>query len=343
MSAVALALLTAAGATPVRAWDYAGHRIINRLALASLPGDFPDFVREPPAIERIAFLGGEPDRWKNTSEAALRHENNPDHYFDFEQLDWAGLSPATLSPLRYEFVLQFAAARAAHAGKFPKIDPARDGDRTREWPGFLPWTITESFGRLQSAFSYLRAYEEGGGTPEEIANARANVIYFMGVMGHYVGDGSQPLHVTVHHNGWVGANPHDYTTDPRFHAWIDGGYIARAGITFAQLASQARPARLLSANSVRGEGDALFGEVMRYLEMQHERVEPLYQLEKEGALRADGSPGSFAGRGFIDEQLLRGGEMLGSLWLTAWRTAPSDGFILKQLARRSADSGAFRR
>ena len=39
----------------------------------------------------------------------------------------------------------------------------------------------------------------------------------MGVMGHYVGDCAQPLHTTKHHNGWVGENPHGYTTWPGLH------------------------------------------------------------------------------------------------------------------------------
>jgi hypothetical protein len=335
-SGVALVLLTAAIVPSSRAWDYEGHRMVNELALASLPADFPAFVRAPAAAERVAFLSGEPDRWRNASDLPLRHENNPNHYLDLEQLDWAGLDLASLSPLRYEFALQFAAGREAHAARFPRFDPAKNAEHTREWPGFLPWTITESFERLKSAFSYLRAFQESGGTPAEIANAQANIIFFMGVMGHYVGDGAQPLHVTVQHNGWVGANPHGYTTDPKFHAWIDGGFIAKAGITFDQLAPRARMARLLATTPQPGERDAMFTEVMRYLRAQNERVVPLYELEKAGKLRADGSPGSFAGREFIDEQLLRGGEMLGSIWLTAWRTAPADQYLLGQLARRSA-------
>jgi hypothetical protein len=335
-SAVALVLLVAAAIPTGRAWDYEGHRLINKLALASLPPEFPGFVREPAAAERIAFLAGEPDRWRNAPGLPLRHVNNPDHYLDLEQVEWAGLAPESLSPLRYEFALQFAAGREAHADRFQRINLAKDTERIREWPGFLPWTITESFARLQSAFSYLRAFQEDGGTPAEIENAQADVLYFMGVMGHYVGDGAQPLHVTVHHNGWVGANPHGYTTDPKFHAWIDGGFIARAGITFSLLAPQARPARMLQTEAQPGGRDAMFSEVMRYLEAQNRRVEPLYELEKSGGLRADGSPGSLDGREFIEEQLLRGGEMLGNIWLTAWRTAPVDGFLAKQLGRRTS-------
>jgi hypothetical protein len=151
-----------------------------------------------------------------------------------------------------------------------------------------------------------------------------------------VGDGAQPLHLTVHHNGWVGANPHGYTTDQKFHAWIDGGFIAAAGIKFPDLAPRARPARVLATSPKPGEAAAMFSGVMAYLLIQSQQVEPLYALEKAGKLRGDGSPGSFDGRDFIEEQLLRGGEMLGSIWLTAWQTATPDHYLLSQLAKRAA-------
>ena len=325
-----------AGARPARAWDYEGHRLVNQLALAGLPSDFPAFLQTPTVAERIAFLSGEPDRWRNSTDPSLQNANNPNHYLDFEQLAWAGLDPAAVSPLRYTFALQFAAGRAAHPGKFPPIDPQKDADGTREWAGFLPWEITEDYARLKSAFSYLRAYEQGGGTATEIANAQSNIVYLMGVMGHYVGDGAQPLHVTVYHHGWWGDNPHGFTTDPKFHAWIDGGFIARAGIKLSSFERRVRPARVLATAPAAGVPDAMFAEVMRYLEAQNERVVPLYELEKAGKLKADGSPGGFDGRDFIEEQLLRGGEMLGSIWLTAWRTAPPDHWLLEQLAHRAA-------
>ena len=50
------------GIPVVCAWDYEGHRVINQLALLSLPTNFPGFVRMSAAQERIAFLSGEADR-----------------------------------------------------------------------------------------------------------------------------------------------------------------------------------------------------------------------------------------------------------------------------------------
>src|SRR5215471_11709853 len=41
------------------AWDYENHRVVNQLALASLPTNFPGFVRAPEAAGRVAFLSGE--------------------------------------------------------------------------------------------------------------------------------------------------------------------------------------------------------------------------------------------------------------------------------------------
>jgi hypothetical protein len=82
--------------------------------------------------------------------------------------------------------------------------------------------------------------------------------------------------------------------------------------------------------------DPVLADVLDYLFAQNRQVEPLYQLEKEGKFRADGSPGSLDGRAFIDAQLLQGGRMLGSVWLTAWRQAGPDMYLRAQLAKRKA-------
>jgi hypothetical protein len=263
------------------AWDYEGHRIVNQLALASLPTDFPTFASDPAAKERIAFLSGEPDRWRNMGdELPFAHFNNPDHYFDLEELEDHGLTPQSVPIFRHDFTAKLALARAAHPEKFPAIDPAKNKDHTRELPGYAPWAIAEYCGKLKSGFSYLKAFQNYGGTPEEIANAQQNIIYVMGVMGHYVGDCSQPLHVTKHHHGWLGANPRGYTTNSSFHSWIDGGYFRKTGgIKAAPMTGKMRPAKIVGDPT---KPEDLFRQVMAYLMETHTFLEPLYQLEKDG-------------------------------------------------------------
>lgn len=319
---------------PAAAWDYTGHRIVNQAALASLPAEFPAFVREPAAVERIAFLAGEPDRWRNVTDLPIKHANGLDHYIDLEELPHAGLDPATVSPLRMEFALAFAAGRAAHPDRFPAVDPAKNTDHTREWPGFAPWAVMEYYGKLKSGFSYLRVYEELG-TAEEIANARANLLYVMGVMGHIVGDLAQPLHTTVHHHGWVGDNPHGYTSVAKIHSWIDGGLIARTAITVDEVKAKVRSARAVTTMPGDDGRDPVFAAVMDYLVAQNARVEPLYQLEKAGKIGPE-SADLAEGRAFLCEQLRVGAEMLGALWRAAWENTVPDVYLRDQLLKRRA-------
>jgi hypothetical protein len=333
------ALLTAVTA---HAWDYEGHRIVNQLGLAALPADFPAFVREPANVGRIAYLAGEPDRWRNVDPWLQQVGASwTDHFLDLEELDEAGLDPRTVSSFRLEFAVAFAAGRAKHADRFPPIDPARNTARTREWAGFAPWAIAEWFQKLRSAFSYLKAFEEVGGTPEEIANAQADVIYVMGVMGHYIADCAQPLHTTKHFNGWTGPNPQGFTTVPGIHSWIDSGLINKANITLADLAPRATSAEPFTF-APRADGrDPFFVVAMDYIITQHELVEPLYRLEKDGRLGRGEQPVTPEGRAFIEGRLLTGGQMLGRAWVTAWRSAPVDAYLRTQLVKRqvAADVG----
>ncbi len=333
-----LAVLTAFMPPMARAWDYEGHRVVNQLALAALPASFPAFALTPQARERIAFLGGEPDRWRNiTNDPALPHANGPDHYLDLEELAAYGLTADTLPNLRYDLAARLAIARAAHPERFDPIDPLKNRDHTRELIGFAPYTITEYCGKLRSGFSYLKAYQEYGGTPEEIANAQANIVYVMGVMGHFVGDGAQPLHVTRHHHGWVGANPKGYTTNASFHAWIDGGFFKKTGgINAAPLVGRIRPA-IIVGDPLKPED--LFRQVMIYLGQTYQQLEPLYQLEKEKKLTSENAPAG-EGRAFLEGQLVKGGQMLGNLWFSAWQQATEDKYLIRQLTERmAANSG----
>jgi hypothetical protein len=335
------ALSAALGALALNAgaWDYEGHHTVNELALASLPADFGGFTLTPALKDRIAFLAGEPDRWRNVSDLPLKHFNGPDHYFDLEDVALCGLTPETLPMMRYDFVADIANARTAHPEKFPAIDPTKDADHSRELDGFLPWAITEYYEKLKSDFSTLKALQQSGGTPQEIANAQADIVYVMGVMGHFVGDGSQPLHTTRHYDGWVGENPKGYTTGPvkgersRIHAWIDGGYFKKTGGLKADtLVGKIHPAEKIGNADAP---DGMFRDVVAYLVEQNKLVEPLYEMEKEGQLSGEGEKG-LQGRPFLEGQIVKGAQMLGNIWLTAWLDAPEDTYLEKQLQQRAA-------
>ncbi len=331
-----------AGVVPTSAWDYEGHRVVNQLALACLPSNFPAFVRAPHNGERIAFLGGEADRWRNVPDLTLRHCNGPDHYIDLEQLATYGIQPGMLPVFRYDFVAQLALVRQANPEKFPETEAARNEDHTRELVGLLPWAIAEHYARLKSGFAYLKAYQETGGSPDEIANAEANLVYVMGMMGHYVADASQPLHTTIHHHGWVGENPQAYSTNSRIHGWIDGGYLAKVGgPDFARMKENLRPAHLVAINHRKAKPEEMFQAAINFVIEQNREVEPLYRMEKEGKFSGETGTGR-DGKVFLETQLTKSGQLLADLWYSAWQQAPPDTFLMRQLTARKQSQAPAR-
>ena len=151
-------------------------------------------------------------------------------------------------------------------------------------------------------------------------------------MGHFVGDGSQPLHTTVHFNGWVGENPKGYTIKTTFHAWIDGGYFKKTGgIKIDALVGKIQPATRIAGAA---DSEAFFHNVVAYLVEQNKYVEPLYEMEKNGQLSGEGDKG-MEGLPFLNSQLVKAGQMLGNIWLTAWLEAPDDTYLEKQLQQRN--------
>ena len=223
--------------------------------------------------------------------------------------------------------------RKQHPEKF--TPSGKNEDHTRELIGFLPYAIAENYSKLKSSFSYLKTFEAHGGTPEEIENAQANIVYVMGMMGHYAGDASQPLHVTIHHHGWVGTNPEHYTTNSRIHAWIDGGFFNKiGGADLKKLKEKARTARILTIQDRPAHGDDIFQATIEFLLEQEKLVERVYQLDRDHKI--DGETGAAPeGRDFLENQLLKGGQLLGDLWYSAWQQAPDDTFLKGQLSRRS--------
>ena len=144
------------------AWNYEGHRTVNLLALESLPADFPSFARTVASRERIAFLSGEADRWRNTPDLPLRHVNGLDHFFDLEHAVDYGVDLENLTVFRYVFVEQLSKARIENPDGVPMVDTKSNFDRTKQFVGFLPWAILEYYGKVKSGFSYLKAFESAG-------------------------------------------------------------------------------------------------------------------------------------------------------------------------------------
>jgi len=284
----ALGTLMVAHSTSAFAWGNEGHTDINRVAAQKIPPSMPRFLRR--AEVEIAYLGPEPDRWRNPAEFALKNAQEPDHFIDLERISW--LDP--LPPGRYDFYRKLYEKRAA--------SPEEADDYLPEHVGLQPYITMEIYGRLKAVF---REYRQRLAAHRSTASMQQAIIFYAGWLGHYVGDGSQPLHTTIRYNGWVGPNPKGYTTERGIHALFEATYVA-ANITARDFAPQVRtPTRLNDP----------FADYMTYLKHANGLVDEVYALEKAGGLTAKGSPAAFR---FTTERLAAGSQMLLDLWYTAW-------------------------
>ena len=306
-----------------RGWDEDGHALITLLAHDAMPPTMPDWLRTPEVRARLVYLSSEPDRWRGQHNAHLDHVNNPDHYLDVEFLADFGLSFDTLPPLRRQFTDHLATWRASHPATEAAEKSRKDPAYLYNVPGLLPYAIAETQWKIAAGWTQLKTYEAHPErvTPVMIANARENIVYHMGILAHFIGDGSQPLHLTKHHNGWTGDNPRGYTTDKTFHAFIDDGIIRRHAISYDDLIDRALPARKVSV-------EHYWRDTLTYLDESFKQVEPLYALEQRGDLRKE------PGKRFIEERMLAAGAMLAGAWDAACRGSHLDTFRVKRLLER---------
>ncbi len=294
------------------AWDAYGHRTIAHVALEGLARqpDAPAWAVSPDAMAMISDEASTPDRWRSVRVAQLTHLNNPDHYLDVEELPDFGMSLGTLPRLRHEYVRALTLARAKPDFKGEPIDEKRDPARVNEYPGFLPFVACETYGKVVSAMRVIRILERANdpSRANQLAMARADAMVNMGVLAHYIGDAAQPLHTTIHHHGWVGENPKGYTTDKRFHSYIDGTVVDLQKITDADVLGACTFARTADANDP-------FDDVLAEIGRSHDKVEALYALEKSGGLKqAPGKP-------FIVGCMADGAETLEALYAAAWKAS----------------------
>ena len=71
-----------------------------------------------------------------------------------------------------------------------------------------PYAADEVWERLKAAMREYRRMQAANVDTKPVETA---ILLYAGWLGHYVADGSQPLHVTIQYNGWTGPNPHGYT------------------------------------------------------------------------------------------------------------------------------------
>lgn len=293
------ASLVLASSTAALGWGAAGHTIISEVGAGAFPTSLPAFVRGDAAVAEIAALGPEPDRSKDAGRTHDR-DLDPGHYADVgDDGTIAGVALSDLPPTReaYDTALRRAGTDQYRAG-------------------FLPYALIDGFEQLAKDFAIWRIDDAGArGATSEADRAwfardrelrQTLTLRDVGVWSHYVGDASQPLHVTVHFNGWGDyPNPHGYSESRTLHGDFESAFV-RAHATAAAVRAVLPPPALSTA--------PIAAQVGAYLAATAAQVVPLYDIQQRDGF-ATGSPQAVA---FTDARLAAGAAKLRDFVTEAW-------------------------
>lgn len=275
-------------------WGDRGHSVIDRTAVDALPADGPIFLKK--YVDYIAGAASLPDSWRATSEPFSKIEEDPNHGWFREQFQFMKTIPRS----RYEFVLALYQEQL----RIQKSDPENARRMNVRWTGTLPYAAAEVYGHLVADMRELRKARASGRNVLALEQACA---FYVAWMGHYIGDGSMPLHDSIHHDGWQGPNPKGYTRDPQIHVRFESEYVDAIGLTEEDILKRlGKPGHL--------QGDA-FDLILAYLDESRENVEPIYELDKRNAFA---NPRDEQAREMVYARVAAGARMLRDLVYRAW-------------------------
>ena len=305
-SALVFLMLTACHGSAF-AWGGTGHRYIGELAVRHFPKQIPAFLRGELAASQIGLMAQEPDISRN---AGQPHDadSDPGHFVDVSDdgsiLGGPKLAASPANRRDYDTALRAAGAEQYKAG-------------------FLPYNIMDGFQQLVKDFALLRrdmAAQKYAGkfamtAAEKKAFARSQAVRRiltlrdLGVWAHYVGDASQPMHASVHYNGWgEGPNPEGFVVGPGLHAKFESDFVD-AHIREQDVAAALRPYQDCNCTIQQ--------RTQTYLTASRSGLVPVYRLEKAGAFDA-ATPEA---KDFAVQRIAEGAAMLRDLVTDAWNTS----------------------
>jgi hypothetical protein len=304
MKAPLLAAVAALSLLPAQAlaWGAMGHRMVGEAAAQALPAEVPAFLRTPAAVRDIGELSREQDRSKG---AGRIHDHNRDagHFLDLDEegklLGGPAFKPLPPTRAEYEKGLQAAGLDSWKAG-------------------YLPYSIVDRHQQLAKDFGYWRVLTYMAGREKnpvrrawykrDLVRREAQILQTIGDLSHFVGDGAQPLHVTVHYNGWGEyPNPQGYTT-ARIHGPFESEFVF-ANVKPADVTMKMAPPKSCDCPIEKRTVD--------YLMETSTQVIPFYELEKAGGL----ARGDRRGVEFAAARLAVGASELRDMIVSAWRAS----------------------
>lgn len=343
LSVLALSLLgtTTLASTQVLAWGHTGHVFVATAAVAALPAEVPAFVRSAAAMRQIGELGAEADVSKSSGDASTPNsdvhdfERDPGHFVDID--DNGNINGFAAIP--------FSGLLGPGNGRRDfdtAVRAASNNTQTQYFVGYLPYNLVDHWQQVRKDFAYIRAFTAAVNNPATSAADRSYFQYQLqlrqtltlrdiGYWSHFVADGSQPLHVSVHFNGWGNfPNPNGYTTQP-IHARFEGAFVKNF-VTINDVFNNMGPYAPCNCAGIEGR-------VKTYLNATLAQTIPLYQIGLASG-NDNYQTAVPAQKEFVISRLAAGATELRDQIVDAWRSSATISIGYPLIKVSDVESGA---
>jgi len=297
-----MAALTVA-APPAFGWGGTGHRMIGVLAAGKFPATLPAFLRTPDAVFQIGEMAREPDRSRG---AGQPHDGDrdPSHFVDISDdgtiLEGPRLDALPQTRLDYDTALRAVGTTQYKAGWLPYA--LMDG-----WQQLVQDFAMWRTDRAGAKFAKLKAQRDWFTKDRKLREALT--LRDLGVWAHYVGDGSQPMHASVHYNGWGDfPNPENFNSINDFHARFESIFVDQH-IDVKDVKALLKP--------YADCGCTIQAHTSAYLAATQAGTLTAYRLDKVQAF----DTATPEAKAFVAARLAAGADMLRDLTVDAWKAS----------------------
>lgn len=154
------------------------------------------------------------------------------------------------------------------------------------------------------------------------------ILRDLGYWSHFVGDASQPMHVSIYYDGWGDyPNPQGYSKTKGLHAAFEGAYIARY-LRAQNISRRLQPLRI--------DDTSIQARTLTYLHETQSTLIPFFDAEKAGAFAIEAGEG----KAFVSDRLAAAVAELRDLIVAAWRTSADSTVGYSPVPLRMIESGA---
>jgi hypothetical protein len=355
--------IAAAGAASVLAfsphalgWGHTGHVLIGEVAAAHLPAEIPAFVREADGTFFVGEVAAEPDISKGSGDAGTPTtdvhdaERDPGHFINMDDSGFVMPAPAfpQVDGLNIKNLLTPGETRR----DFDTLLRNNGGALgVTQYSGYLPFNMVDNWQQIRKDFAYVRGFTAAIANPATAPADRDDfsrklrirqtlTLRDIGMWAHFMGDASQPMHVSIHYNGWgIGPNPNGYTLAP-IHAPFEG-YFVKHFVSGSDVAAKIGPYVSCETVTHLTHCPGIEPRVRVYLQQTLSQVAPLYDLTKR--LGGD-NPWKTAAptaeqKAFVVSRLAAAAQEMRDELVDAWHSSDTIGVGYPAVAVADVESG----